>query len=41
VSGIALDQSWAHLASFKDGLVVRIEPLPMLEEAVEAAGGPA
>ena len=40
-SGIVLDQSWAHLASFKDGLVVRIEPLPTLEEAVEAGGGPA
>jgi ketosteroid isomerase-like protein len=37
-SGLEVHQTWAQLARVQDGLVVRVEPYPDREAALEAAG---
>ncbi len=37
-SGAELRQKWAQVASLQDRLVIRVEPFPTREEALEATG---
>ena len=37
-SGVPFEREWAHVWTFRNGRIIRIEPFPSRAEALEAAG---